>query len=262
MCRRIGLALLLLTAALRAEALEYTDIWYTPAESGWGVNLVQSNLTQFLTFFVYGPNSQPTWLIATTTDDGSGAYSGALYATTGTYYGSPWGGVQGGAVGTVSFTPIDIYHATLAYTLTGGPSVTKTIQRQTLTPYVLSGNYSGSSAGKVTTCNNAAGNLAVVRTRYNLAVTQTADDSATLTFTFVDSVYSGTVCTLSGPLTHLGRLYQMKDAQYSCTGPGFSAGPVTATIDSLHPTGQGIEGRWTAVTTDGCTQSMRFAAVL
>ena len=264
MLKRIAVAVLLLGLASGVSAADYTDMWYNPAESGWGVNITQNGTTQFLTFFIYAQDGQPTWLVAATSDDGTGNYTGNgnLFATTGTYYGAPWVGVHGNPVGTASFHPIDAFHATLVYALTNGPTVTKTIQRETLGSYVLTGNYSGSIAGQITGCSDGASNRAAVRARYNLAVTQAANASAVLTFTFVDTTYSGMVCTLSGPITQIGRLYQMPTATYNCVGPGFSPGEVTATIESFHQTGQGIEGRWTAGTGGGCTESIHFAAVV
>jgi hypothetical protein len=264
MLKRFAFAVLLLGLAFRAGAADYTDMWYNASESGWGVNVTQNGTTQFLTFFIYAQNGQPTWLVAATNDDGTGNYTGTgnLFATTGTYYGVPWVGGQGNSVGSASFQPIDTYHATLVYALTNGPKVTKTIQRETLATLATAGSYSGSIGGKVSGCTNAVSNVAAVHARYSLAVTQVGNDSATLTFTFVDSTYSGMVCTLSGPLAQFGRLYQITNAQYNCTGSGFSPGAVAATVDAFHATGQGVEGRWTATTSDGCAQSIRFAAVL
>jgi len=259
MIKRMLIAMLLLTAAFRADAVvDMTDIWWNPTESGWGVNVVQSNTTQFLTFFIYGQNGQPTWYVVATEQGADGNYSGTMVATTGTYFGAPWAGAVGVPAGTASFQPIDAYHATLVYTLTNHPPVTKPIERQDLASHVLAGSYVGSIAGKVTGCGNEANNKPSARGTYSLEVTQVADASATLTFSFVN----GAACTLSGPLTHFGKIYQMANAQYSCTGVVFSPGPVTATIDSFHPTGQGIEGRWTASTADGCTESIHFSAVL
>ena len=51
MLKRFFLAVLLLVAAGRAAAVDYTDIWYIPAEAGWGVNVVQSDAFMFITFF-------------------------------------------------------------------------------------------------------------------------------------------------------------------------------------------------------------------
>jgi hypothetical protein len=99
------------------------------------------------------------------------------------------------------------------------------------------------------------------RARYGLVVTQVADASATLVFTFVDATHSGIVCTATGPLTHLGRLYEMAGT-VACTGPGQDGKPRAATIDSFHPTGQGIEGKITGDAGGGCSKIINFAAVL
>jgi len=256
--RLVLIALLLLS--VRAQAVEYTDVYYNPAESGWGVFLVQSDTTQFLAFFIYGPDGKPTWYVAIIANDGTGNYTGSLFATTGTYFAAPWQGDVVSTVGTVSFKPTDAYHATLTYTVNGVGTVTKTVQRQTLTPYVLAGNYSGSMAGSLSACTNPAQNDPNFRARYELAVTQNGDQSAALTFTFVDPNHNGIVCTLSGPLTHFGRLYQL-NGQLICTGPGQNGLPSPGTIEALHPIGHGIEGHFT-VAGGGCTTSLHFAAVL
>lgn len=261
MLRRFVIAVLLALVTLPASAAEYGDVYYDPAEPGWGVFLVQSNTFQFLAFFIYGTDGKPIWYTAELTDDGTGTYTGGLYATTGTYFGNPWQGATIARVGDATFKPSDAYHATLTYALTGVPSVTKNIQRQALRPFVMTDNYSGSIAGTVTGCANPANNTSTFRGRYNLAVAQVADASATLTFSYVDTTNNGIVCTLTGPLTHIGRLYRIADAQYSCTGPGATPGTYAVTIESLHPTGQGIEGRWAGTVGGGCQVSMHFAAV-
>jgi hypothetical protein len=262
MLKRIILAVLLLAAAFSAKAIEYTDVYYDSNEPGWGAFLVQSDTTQFLAFFIYGQDGKPTWYTAQLADDGTGKYTGTLYAITGTYFYNPWTGYNINPAGTASFQPIDVYHATLIYTVNGVGTVTKPVQRQTLTPYKLSGNYSGSAAGSVSGCSDATENDPTFRGRFALIVSQVADTSATLTFSFVDTTHNGVVCTLSGPLTHLGRLYQMANATASCTGPDTNTGPQPATVDSLHPTGQGIEGKWTGSVGSGCKAIFHFSAVL
>ncbi len=261
MLKRLLVVLLLLAVSAPVAALEYTDVYYDPDEAGWGMFVVQSDTFQFVTFFIYGPDGKPTWYAAGLNQDANGNYAGTLFAATGTYFGSPWQGYASTAVGTASFQPIDIYSATLTYTLTNGPTVTRTVQRQPLTGYVLAGHYSGSMSGTVTGCTDPNGNTNAFRSRYNLAVTQNGDTSATLVFTFVDTDHVGLVCTLTGPLTHYGRLYKMANAQASCTGPGAAPGPFTDAVDSFHPTGQGIEGRWSGPQGGGCVLAMRFAAV-
>jgi hypothetical protein len=267
MIRRLILAVMLLVSATYACAHTFNDVFFDVAEPGWGVFVKQSGTFQFLAFFIYGPNGQPTWYTAQLTDNGDGTalnYTGPLFATTGTYFASPWQGDIATQVGTATFqgsaVPEDYFHATLTYTV-NGVSVTKTIQRQTLTPFALSGTYSGSVAGSVSSCANAANNTGV-GARFNLTVAQVGDVSATLTFNFVDTAHSGMVCTLSGPLTHYGGLYTITTAQYSCSGAGFSPGGiVSASVNLLTLSAEGVEGKWTATTTAGCAQSLRFGSV-
>ena len=80
-------------------------------------------------------------------------------------------------------------------------------------------------------------------------------------FNFVDTDHAGLACTLTGPLTHFGRLYRM-NGTIACSGLGESSmDPMT--IDSLHPTGQGVEGKISLPNTgDGCVGSLHFSAVL
>src|ERR1700674_1392109 len=106
MLKRLLLTLLLLTASAQAAATDYTDIWYNPNESGWGVNVVQSDTFMFLTFFIYGADSKPTWFTGQVTLDASTNFNGTLFATTGTYYILPWAGASAVAAGTVSFQPL------------------------------------------------------------------------------------------------------------------------------------------------------------
>ena len=262
MLKRLFVILFLAFASMNAHALEYTDVYYNPAEPGWGVFLVQSDTTQFLAFFIYGPDGKPTWYTAQLTEDANGNYVGPLYAITGTYFANPWQGYNIAAVGTASFEPSDSYHATLRYSFTGGPTVVKPIERQSLTPYPLAGSYSGSMSGTISGCQDPIDNEAHFRGRFNLTVTKTADTASTLVFSFVDTDNNGIVCSVAGPLTHLGRLYKIANGTFACTGQGINTSPVPGTLDGYHPTGQGIEGRLTASTGDGCKASLRFAAVL
>src|SRR6266571_2205374 len=130
MLKRFFLAVLLFVAAGRAAAVDYTDIWYLPAEAGWGVNVVQSDNFLFITFFVYGADGHPTWYTAQFTKDDSGNFNGTLFSTMGTYFALPWTGFTGGPAGTVSFQPTGPSTAKLVYAVVGLPTVTKNIQRQ------------------------------------------------------------------------------------------------------------------------------------
>jgi hypothetical protein len=63
---------------------------------------------------------------------------------------------SGGPTGTVSFQPSGPYTAKLNYTVTGVGTVTKLIQRQTLTAITVGGAYIGGQSGAYSGCNIGA----------------------------------------------------------------------------------------------------------
>jgi hypothetical protein len=90
LCTAALSAVALLLPLKSATAADYTDIWFNPAEAGWGVNLVQSDAFIYATFFIYGADGKPTWLTATLAYKDSTTYAGAVYSYLGTYYPSSW----------------------------------------------------------------------------------------------------------------------------------------------------------------------------
>ena len=260
MLKRLLLILLLLTASAQAAATDYTDIWFNPAESGWGVNVVQSDAFIFLTFFIYGPDNKPTWYVASVTQDASGNFNGPLYSTNGygTSFALPWvpppppGGTQ---VGTASFQPTGPSTARLVYMLTSGPilaPVAKVIQRQTLTAITVGGTYSGAQNGAYSSCSISANN-APYTDFFNLQVTQLSNGTVTFAFT-----YEAFNCTFSGTLVQQGQLYSVPGASYQCASdPTFSAN-----LTEIKATAQGIEGKFSALVGGNCREDAHFSAVL
>lgn len=241
-----------------ARATDFTDLWWVPQESGWGANVVQSDGFMFVTFFIYGADDRPTWYSAELTWDGT-RYSGNLYATQGTYWAAPWNPADhpaAQAVGSASFQPsaVDAYHATLAYTVPGVGSFSKSIEREPLTQIALGGSYLGAQVGAYSNCSNSSNN-GPYSDNYGLSVSQTAT-SATLTFNYA----SGTQCTISGPIVQYGQLFDMPNAAYVCTGN--SSLTSTATVYELKATAQGLEGRLSANLSGGCQENANFSGVL
>jgi hypothetical protein len=253
MLKRFFLAVLLLVAAGRAAAVDYTDIWYIPAESGWGVNVVQSDALLFITFFIYGADGKPTWFTGqVTTQDAGNTFNGTLYSTIGTYYISPWTGFSGGPAGTVSFQPSGPYTAKLIYTVNGVGTVTKFIQRQNLTAITVGGTYIGGQSGAYSNCSLSANNAPYVDF-FNLQVTQLTNGTATFAFT-----YQSFNCTFSGTLVQQGQLYSVPGASYQCASdPTFSAN-----LTEIKATAQGIEGKFSALVGGNCREDAHFSAVL
>ena len=252
MLKRFFLAVLLLVAAGRAAAVQYTDIWYIPAEAGWGVNVVQSDAFMFITFFIYGADGKPTWFTGQVTQDSSGNFNGTLYSTMGTYYLSPWAGFSGGPAGTVSFQPLGPYTAKLIYTVTGVGTVTKFIQRQNLTTITVGGTYGGAQTGTYSNCSTSANNVSYTD-YFNLQVTQLTNGSVTFAFS-----YAAFSCTFSGTLVQHGQLYSVPGASYQCASdPTFSAN-----LTEIKATAQGIEGQFSASVGGNCHEDAHFSAVL
>ena len=252
MLKRLLLTLLMLTASAQAAAAtDYTDIWFNPSEAGWGMNLVQSDTFMFLTFFIYGADSKPTWFTGQVTLDVSNNFNGTLYATTGTYYIFPWAGFAGGPAGTASFQPLTPYTARLVYTVNAVGTVTKLIQRQTLTAIALGGDYTGGLNLSHTQCVNSGGGTLSV----NFSINQPLNNSGPVSIGMLRA--DGVSCTFTGPVTQWGKLYQMSNATYTCN----NGRNTTANINELRATTFGIEGRWSAFVQDGCVETGVFDAV-
>jgi len=107
------------------------DLWWNPAEPGWGVNLTQQGSTLFATLFTFDANGQGLWLVMSGgTPAGTSGYSGPLYQTTGpAFNATPWTAATPHQVGTMTLSFTDGNDGTLQYTY-NGVSVSKPITRQ------------------------------------------------------------------------------------------------------------------------------------
>ena len=208
--------------------------------------------------FIYGQNGSPTWYTGQLTFDGSSTYTGGLYATAGTWFNAPWvpSNLSTAQVGTATFTPspANAFQGTLTYTVTGVGTVTKAIQRQTLTPITIGGIYTGGQSGVYSSCSANPSNGPYID-RYDLTVTQQTGGNVSLFFSFV----SGLGCTFTGSLQQFGQLYSIPNATYVCTD-GLNT---TASMSEIKATGQGIEGKFAASNVGGgCRENAQFSAVL
>jgi hypothetical protein len=251
---RATMIIALLALPLRAAATDYTDIWFLASESGWGVNLIQAEDVIFVTFFIYGPSNQPTWYVAIINRDANGNFAGNLYSTVGPYFGGPWNPASYAATlaGTASFFPAGPYSGTLTYIVSGAPTVTKNIQRQTLKTINLGANYTGGQSGAY---SGSSCGLGGYKDNFDVQVTQLSDGTATFPFTYT----SGLSCTLSGTLLQQGQLYSIPNATYVCSDGTNTA----ASMDEIKATAQGIEGTYAVPSVGGgCREDAAFSGVL
>lgn len=126
----------------------FSDLWWNPAESGWGVTVDHQQDVMFLTFFIYRTDGSPYWVTALLRSTGSDAapftYTGDVYENSGPYFGSSFNPAQVSArkVGSATFSASAISAATLVYTV-NGVTVSKSLQRETLQNLDFSGAFNG-----------------------------------------------------------------------------------------------------------------------
>ena len=199
------LAALCCGSALAASTTtDFTDLWFNPNEEGWGANVIHQRDTLFITLFVYGPNSQPTWYVASdvglaSSTDGILTYSGTLYRTTGPSFGGTFNeaNVTVTPAGNITFRAAQINAATLTY-IADGVSVTKSIQRQTWAAETLSGQYIGASNGDWSNCGGRSGH-----TESGAFITITHSSTGVVT---VREEGVGYTCNYSGAYSQSGRM--------------------------------------------------------
>lgn len=122
------------TSATRAHATNYQDLWWNPAESGWGINLAHQGEILFATWFTYGAGGRGQWLVGSDVRrQPTGEYRGRLYRTSGAPFeqinGAPAVTAPATDVGQLTLTFTDGEHARMDYTV-DGVAQSKTITRQ------------------------------------------------------------------------------------------------------------------------------------
>ena len=217
---------------------DFTDLWWNPSESGWGVTATHQREVIFLTFFVYGTDNRPTFYTATASysgQAGSGAliFSGPMYQTTGPWLGTFFNpnAVTVRQVGNVTFTAfVDV--ATLNYSVDGA-FVTKSITRQTFRNNDLTGGYAGVFRESSSGCSNVANN-GTVESVVGVSITNSATTLA------ISTNENGSICNYVGDYQQAGRMGS-STGTYTCPGVAGSYDMV-----EIEANPSGITARFTA----------------
>ena len=243
--RLLALVALGLAFAMPARAttysVDFTDIWWNAAESGWGINVIQSNDVIFATMFVYGPDNTARWYSATLRPvspqpTGLTRFTGALIRTTGPWFGAPVFNpnivtvATAGAM-TLSFnSPVT---GVLDYTVDTVP-VRKEITRQPLATENLAGQYQGGMYAIASQCANPNNNgLAEIP---GTMVVSHSGSGANLRVNFrisVDAASQVTICTFEGPYEQIGRMATVSGGTFSCVVGNQAANSGTFTLTAL-----------------------------
>jgi hypothetical protein len=193
---------------------DQSDLYYIPAEGGWGMQLVQRGSVIFATLFVYDTKGNPTWYTATMDNTTSLSWTGTLYATTGTYFGAPWNpaDLTLTPVGTMTWSAQTVETGVLTYVV-DGIMVTKDVVRQALVLDDYSGTYLAALHVAVTGCTNPAQDTPPMDIPLiTIAVAQTGS-SATITFSDF-----GLTLTFSGTLGQSGQFGTLLGTYSDSTG--------------------------------------------
>lgn len=234
-------------AAASSATTDFSDLWFNPGESGWGVNVSEQNNILFLTMFVYDTSSTPFWYVASdvelvSTSNGTLTFSGTLYRTSGPSFTlASFNPAQVGAtpVGVITFSAASISNATLTYTI-DGQTYTKNVQRQTWKYDDVSGTYLGGSTGVWSSCGSRNG------PQSSYATYSVTHDGAS-SFQMREDVQSGGTCTYTGTYSQAGRMG-------SITGTGLCSDGVnqTFTASEVQVTLQGLTMRFQTGQVGGC----------
>lgn len=239
-----------------ASNTDVSDLWWNPAEPGWGMQLVNTDDHVFATIFVYGADGKPTWFVAVLERTGSATpltFTGKLYATTGSYYGSPYGSMPQTEreAGTMTFVLTDTSAGQLSYTV-DGVSVSQPVQRQPLWFDNYSGSYLALMTRTATNCNNPALNgnwtgLVGVAIRHS---------GLTMTLLTLDLVTGG--CQSDGIYFQLGRSGQFQGT-YKCSSNDFG----TTELTEMNNAVQQFSGRIKFVSSlQGCISTGRIMGLI
>jgi hypothetical protein len=116
------------------SAIDYSDLWFNPNESGWGLNVIQhASRNIFAVWFTYAADGTRTWyVIPGGTWTSPTTFTATMYSTSGPAASEGAfdpNRVKPTIVGSATLTFSDANHGTFAYSV-NGVSGTKTITRQ------------------------------------------------------------------------------------------------------------------------------------
>jgi hypothetical protein len=226
-------------AAATSFSTNYSDLWWNPDESGWGVNITQQADVLFATMFVYGAQGQPVWYSATLRYNGENitgnqTWSGDLYETHGpALFTLPFDPalVTLKKVGFATFASKGNDKAIFQYS---SPDIsmiaTKEIQRQTLVNNNLAGSYVGGTSDVTANCTNPARNGLNTNDFGSLTITH-AGNAVTIV---------APTCTFTGTYLQTGQTGSI-GGTYACTNN--ASGNIT--FFDLRVEQSGILGKYT-----------------
>ena len=247
------------TLALTCRAGDFTDLWWNPAQSGWGMNIVHQGDTSFITLFVYGPDGQPTWYSAS--DARAYAYSpgglpyfaGTLHRTTGPWHGGTFDPreVRLVVVGSISIEPLAKDRLRVTYEVNGRSTTVELVRASLAIPETGYYYY-----GTLTLRESLPGQVPYGTARYNGDFTfEIEQGRATMRFTDA----SNRQCVYSGPYSQAGKFSSVAGSFTCGASPSAPTRSGSFTVTDMEFTSHGMTGMLRTTAADR-NEAGRFAA--
>ncbi len=248
------LALLCAGPGAASNTTDYTDTWWNPTESGWGMQVVQQVDVLFATIYVYDAQTSPDWYSAALAQNAAGTWKGDLYATHGPWFGGPFdpAAVTKRLVGELAVTFDASDRGTLVYSV-DGVIVQRPIERITMRDASLSGTYAFWMSATVGPCAGQPASSGVLAAAAEISHTGGAVN-AQLELIASDGTLD---CNLVGTYVQSGRLAR-SDGTFSCPGGGYG----TYSMSDLETAPDHMCGDLVLHNNaNGCTLSASFASM-
>jgi hypothetical protein len=245
-------AVLILAFALPSRAVEYTDLWWNPAESGWGLTTTHQGNVVFLTIFVFGADGKALWFsspafLSQSDASGNPAFAGTLYQSAGPYFGAAFNpaSVTATPVGAATFTATSATTANLSYTVNGA-GVSKSLVRQTFKfNEDILGNFTGGLVAESYSCPFAiVGNGNGFERSTRMAIT----GSGTEVHVAVDPG-----CATRGNYVQDGRIGRV-EGDFTCSNGDFGTG----SYFEIESDRTAITARYILTSISGCVERGRY----
>jgi hypothetical protein len=272
LCRLLALLALGIAFAMPARAttysIDFSDIWWNAAESGWGINVIQRSDIIFATLFVYGPDNTARWYSATLRPvnpqpSGLTRFTGEMIRTTGPWFGAPVFDtdlVTPAVVGNITLSFNSPVTGTLSYTVDNVP-FTKEITRQPFGTENLTGQYQGGMYAIASQCENPNNN-GLAEIPGTMVVSQSGSGAnARVTFRIgIDFATEVTICTFEGPYQQLGKLATVSRGTFACVVGNQTVNNGTFTLTALDAQVNGFHSSFTGED-QFCRYNGRFGGI-
>jgi hypothetical protein len=278
MIRRLAaLAAALLLACSFARAadpgtIDYSDLWWNPAENGWGVAIQRQGAVLFVAVYHYAADGTPTWYFASDVQKpdfsaGPLPWTGKLYRATGPAFSQPFNTAPDiREAGQLALDFLNPNVALLTYSAEG-VTVSKQIERLTFRVPPIAGSYYGGLSTQVSRCSdpNLQGPFDFVGP---LTVTESGDDA---TLRVSTTAFGGLTssCTFNGKRRQAGRSGAL-EGTYTCNlingsdDRGENIARVVRNgsfvMERMTVAGYGFSSKFVSVDQD-CTYSGQFGGV-